>query len=432
MLLLSLLLPVCLVAVTLQEAEELALRNNQSLQISREQKMEALYLRRQAQGGWYPGATFAADGFRTAGSGNTGYSTSLSSRLRFSQTVFDPNVYYDVKLRTTELRERENDVLGFHNEVLFQLRTAYYVVVLSDQQVKVEAENIGLLMEAAEREEGRRETGEATAFDVNQSKVSTQNARREYYRVLRESKQARNDLMRIMGEDPIRSLEPDDKEISIENIPLLVEWLERYEKGNELYTDQEVWDWESVTLSNRPEIEQQRLALERARRESRKALAQYAPSVGASATFVNRNTGSSTVLVNNSFWEMSVGLDWVLFDGLKRENVIWQRNHGRNAAELRYEDAIHEAKAQVRNRFYEIEQALRTFVAARDSVKLAEESLGQAQDRRDVGEITPLEYRDATTSLTRARRDYYEASFGLLISYYSLRNTSGLDTGYWP
>jgi len=427
LLLLLLWIPFLANAITLEEAERRVLSGNKALQISAHSEKVASYKRRQEKGRWYPQIGLSGDATRTAAAGNLGYATFYHSRLRFSQTVYDPDVYSDIKLSGLELAQSRNDSRGLRNDTLFELRSAYYQVVVSDKKIEVTGENISLLQEAAEREEERRETGEATLFDVNQSKVSTQNARSDYYKALREAKVARNNLLLLLGEDPVRTVELDETEIPIKKIPFLKKRIDLYEKGEPLYNTQDIWEWENLMMAKRPEIEQDRLNLELVRREEKKSALKYIPTFGLSATFVNSNVASNSFLGRNSYWDMVGEFQWTLFDGMQRENKLKEKQHSKLGAKIGYEESLQEAKAEVRNRFHEIEEALLSFVAAREGATLAEESLQQAKDRREVGEITPLEYRDAATSLMQARLDYYEASFDLLTAYYALRHTSGID-----
>ena len=168
-LILFLLSPVLLAGLTLQEAEEGALDQNKGVRISKEAELEARYRRRIARGRWLPQASVTADASRTATAGDMGYKTFYASRLRFSQSLYDPNIYSAIRIRGVEYRQGQNREVGFRNDTLFQVRVAFYLVVLSDKAVEVERENIALLEEATEREKELWEAGEATSFDVNQS-----------------------------------------------------------------------------------------------------------------------------------------------------------------------------------------------------------------------------------------------------------------------
>ena len=90
---------------------------------------------------------------------------------------------------------------------------------------------------------------------------------------------------------------------------------------------------------------------------------------------------------------------------------------------------VEEAKAEVRDAIYEIEEALLSYYAAHEGVLLADEAIDQAKARRDLGMITPLEYRDVVASRTQAKQIFIQASYRLLTSYYALRYATGIDVG---
>jgi outer membrane protein TolC len=92
-----------------------------------------------------------------------------------------------------------------------------------------------------------------------------------------------------------------------------------------------------------------------------------------------------------------------------------------------YDRAWQDAQIQVERRFHELEEAFLSYFAASQSVRLAEEAIELASNRRDLGVITPLEFRDTASSLTQARLTLSRASFNLLTSYYALRREAGVD-----
>jgi outer membrane protein len=424
--------PLAAHALSLTEAEDLALSANKSIAFFGEKEQESYYKKRQAKGRWYPGANLSANATRSPGTGNQGYTTFYRSRLHFTQSLYDSDIHSEVKLSHIDLERSRNDLQGITNDVLFQIRTAYYQMIVNEKRVAVEQENILLLEEATQQERDRLEAGEATLFDVNQSQVSTQNARSVYYATLLERQLAQSNLLLLLGQDPTYEITQLDQEIPVKKIPFLKHCIKRVKRGVDLFTTSEIWDWESRTLGNRPEIEKERLALLKARRVQRKNRLSYLPKLGISASFYNSNNASNSFLGRNSYWDMVASAEWSLFDGLTRESRLSESHHASSAAELSYTETILEAKMEVRNRFFEIEAALRRYLASQGGVALAQESLQQAKNRREVGEITPLEYRDVTKNLTQVKRDFYQASFDLLASYYALLHTSGIPNESSP
>ena len=126
------------------------------------------------------------------------------------------------------------------------------------------------------------------------------------------------------------------------------------------------------------------------------------------------------------FWGFGVSFDWLLYDSCGRSYRI------RNARELlrvAQENCRLEAqvtKFDVSNTFYDLEQALYTYLSSNQGVDLAQESVAFAQESRDLGEISPIEYRESVGNLTRARLDFNRSQFALLRSYYNLYKVSGI------
>ena len=420
--------------LSLRQAEQVALTHNKSLGSQRELSKQGGYLQRQGVARWLPGSTYSAQVSRVpkAGLGASGNGTSLSGTLGFSQLIFSWDAYYGLKSAVTQKKQFQNDFSLATNDLLFQVRSAYYRVVLSDNQVEVEQENIGTLQEAYEREKRRLEAGESTKFEVHQSQVKVTEAWSGYYRAVKEARIARNQLLLLMGMDPGQEFSIFDHKIPVREVELIGGKIEKLEKLSPeafgpLFTSSEVQQWTRTALLHRPEVNRQRISSELARREHRRSRGEYMPTITGYADDRNITTAGSSFLGQSSYWDIGIRLNWTLFDGMGRENRIRAQKARRRSAEINHEKSIQDTKGIVWDHFYKIEEALLGYTAAGQGVSLAEEALRLAKSRRDVGVITPLEYRDTVQALTVARQSFHQKSFDLLSSYYALRKDSGID-----
>jgi outer membrane protein TolC len=135
---------------------------------------------------------------------------------------------------------------------------------------------------------------------------------------------------------------------------------------------------------------------------------------------------------NNPFegrYSASVGvsLKWTLFDGLARERRLSQSRWDKLAVEEDHRQISYLTKQNVLNSFYELEQGCQTYIASKLGVKLAQEAMEQASHQRTWGVISPLEYREAASLLTKSKRDFAKSSYELMMAYYRLVYNTGED-----
>lgn len=432
--------------LTLEDAEERAIANNRFLSSARERIELGRYGRNEAVGGYLPQLNLSGEARKTGSLAGAGDLDTYSSTVGVTQSLLDAQAYQNIRVKQHDLDLLRLDYSRDLNALLFDVRTAYYRVVLCQEAVEVELQNLALLEEALDREERKLSLGESTAFSVNQSKVVFANALSRYYDALKRHKIDQDLLADLLGMDPndASSLVIDLKAIPVLAVDFLrtkiqeidtqddQDFISRYRHLQKhsytpIFDENEVREWEEIATQNRPEVRRQARAVQLSVQKVSKARSEWIPRVDAFGDFTNRSSGGINIGGSNSFWNWGVRLSWRFFDGLARENRIWAAQSGRKIDSILYDQAVNTAKIAVRDRFFEIEESLLSYLAARQSVEVAKDAIDQAKKRRDLGVITALEYRDVTIALTQARQTFNNASFDLLIAYYGLLRDAGLD-----
>lgn len=451
-------IPVCLFAeaepLTLDQALSQAMEKNEQLLSLKEQKEAGRQRRLQAYSSWMPTATLSGQATRMQEAAFQGGHEQKTVSLNLSQAVLSSDLYYGVKSSRHALDSLEYELAEFSNELIFAIRQAYYKIILAQEDVKVQQENINVLSDALRREEHEFELGDSTIFDVNQSKVSVSNALSGLYEAEKTLKVARNALVRLLGRE---SQYDKDLELSEEEIPILsiqdlsgklsqlgmveregeneaVITEELFSKkyapqklGVSIYSEEEIQHWEGIALARRPKIKKMVAVNMSAEEYLNQKKGEYLPVVSASASYDKVYPSSTSVPQLYENWALGVQVSWDLFDGLGRERRINEARALNSSAHFDMVNVIEDAKVEVRDAIYEIEEALLSYYAAHEGVLLADEAIDQAKARRDLGVITPLEYRDVVASRTKAKQIFIQASYRLLTSYYSLRYATGVD-----
>ncbi len=436
-------------SITLEYAESLALENNETLQAFKHTTEQGHQDYLQTHSQWYPSATLSNRYTKTEHPNAYGENTAHTTGVSLGQEIFNTDLYYLAKNGGHAYDILRLDLSSLANDIIYQVRSTYYMIVLLQEQVHVYEENIKHLLDAQRQEKHKFELGESTNFDLNQSTVAVANALTPYYEATKELKVAKNTLSRLLvTEDtvitettiPILQVREIAEKLTI--LQLLTEneqgasFIDRFilhnlgdidqEVNLPLFTDDEILQWESIATTQKPSIKKEKLSLEIAYSTTKQHQCKYLPNLKAFGNYTH--SSATTGYGVSSYWDAGVLLSWQLFDGFGRERSIKGASEGEHAARIKYEKTIEEAKIDVRNSFHKIESALLSYSAADKSVGLAEQAMEQAKERIEVGEITPMEYRDTAKSLTEARYNKNKANYDLLISYYSLRHTTGIDT----
>lgn len=384
-------------ALTLKQCIDLSLSQN-PLWLSAEEDYQASLARvRQAREFPQPSLEYDSDlqpkpfNFRESG----------ESYFGVSQTVeFPGRRSLRGKIAASESREVLADKDLLRLEIVFQVKEAFYGVLLAEEMVKYAAQDLGLARDFLSKAEAKYEAGdvaklEAVRARVEASKASTAVKLAENEVMLAKARlnyllgRAKFDPLAVRGE-LLRSSPPVDRETLVER---------------------------AVRL--RPEMARVRAGLEKEERRRSEATLSYLPDFDLSFSR-HRITGEA------STWDFTLSFPVPLF--------FWQPARG----------AIAEAKANIRS-LEKRSQDLRNLVGlevgeayfnartAADQIVLFEKDiLAQAEDVYELvlfsfqeGETSGIELIDARRSLLEARKAYADALFNHSLTIAALERSVG-------
>lgn len=384
-------------AMTLKQCIDLSLSQN-PLWLSAEEDYQASLARvRQAREFPQPSLEYDSDlqpkplNFRRSG----------ESYFGVSQTVeFPGRRSLRGKIAASESREVLADKDLLRLEIVFQVKEAFYSVLLAEEMVKYAAQDLDLARDFLSKAEAKYEAGdvaklEAVRARVEASKASTAVKLAENDVLLAKARlnyllgRAKFDPLAVRGE-LVRASPPVDRETLVER---------------------------AVRL--RPEMARVRAGLEKEERRRSEATLSYLPDFDLSFSR-HRITGEA------STWDFTLSFPVPLF--------FWQPSRG----------AIAEAKASIRS-LEKRSQDLRNLVGlevgeayfnartAADQIVLFERDiLAQAEDVYELvlfsfqeGETSGIELIDARRSLLEARKAYADALFNHSLTIAALERSVG-------
>ncbi len=387
--------------ITLQQALDLARRNNRELQVgvlTLESSRAAL---RKAQAALYPTLDLETDLTRSD-SASARLSNLRQSTTLFNQTqntisnTFNGTLQLSYNLYTSGLREAsiraaseqvrfdELDVERLSEQLRLDVSNAYYDLQNADAQVQIFRAAVKEAEKTLQNALQLEQVGLGTQFDVLRTRVQLANANQDLTKGLSQQRIARRQLVQqlslaqtveVTAADPIK--EAGTWKLSLEQSIVL-------------------------SLKNRAELEQFLVKREIGEQQRQVALAGVKPQV---SLFANYNLLDS---LDDSFgptsgYSIGARLQWSLFDGGSARSSAEQQEVNKAIMETQFANSRNQIRFQVEQAYFTLDSNKENIATATVAEQQATESLRLAQLRFEAGVGTLLDVITAQTELTRAR-----------------------------
>lgn len=469
----------CLRDLTLEQAELIAITNNNTVNAVRELYLKAKAGRIEAISKWLPKlqALTHMYGLQKYQPGNAytsaydvdvlsnaGVVTRISAgsafetQLALTQSILSTNDYYNIQISSLVVKQLELLLNAALIDVLYQTRVNYYQVVLDIELIKASKDKVELLKTLSKQIQDKHQIGTALLYHVNQSKVAVVNATNVYYDLIKQKKIDTDNFVNILGyipgdveltfaqtKLPVEQIEDlKDKIFAMqkvfnEQMPSLNESIFKEEYAqteqrvmSKLYSSAEIHDWEDIALQYTPSLKVYENYVQIASKEVLKAKATYLPEVDFNFNFGSNPSSMqgnpSTSFGNQTMnWGAGLRLNWLVFDSYGRESRIKQARYDKRAKEFNYRQEKQNTFFEVRKRIFEIEESVANYMTAQANMILAEQTVTFAKDQLDTGYGTIFDCQITLDGLVQAKNDTYKAKYQLLKAYYGLRKATGVD-----
>lgn len=445
--------------LTLEQAEIIALEQNNQVNSLRELYNKAKEGRLETLSKWLPQVQAMSNLYglnKTASATNS--KSAFLTQLSVTQALVASDSYYNVKIADLVVQQLELLLNAAIIDALFQVRTAYYQVILDIEMISAAKEKIELLTSLSKRMEDRYEIGTSILYNVNQSKVAIANATTHYYEMVKRRKIDMDAMVSILGFIPGDVEVAFAKvEIPLDEIPEIKDKLNQmqalfnaqtvalnekiFEKDypsieeramKKLFTKAEITLWEEKALRYQPTLKVSETDVQIAGKEVLKRKGEYLPTLSLNVNYGGSPTPdiylpSSRFNNQKTQWGAGLQFNWVLFDGLGRERRIKQARFEKRSKEFKYRQAMQDTYADVRKQIFDIEESVANYVTADANVRLAEQTVTLANDQLGIGYATIYDYQISVDGFIQAVNNKNKARFDLLKAYYGLRHATGID-----
>ncbi|WP_224360473.1 TolC family protein [Hyalangium versicolor] len=325
----------------------------------------------------------------------------LGAQVQLNQAIFAPALIMAIKSANIGEEVATLNVESARREILFGAAQLYFGAAGLKQAVDVQER---LLTVYVAREKDAQVTFEAGA----QPKVALLRAQIDRARADQDLVRARNSYTSTIQALATLLNEPADFDVVVPEEPVLPQGIEQLEAAS----------------NQRPDVlaAQRNIDLQEAGRSAVKW--RYAPTLGLSAAYRWANAAGFTG--ENTSWLITLGLQWVIWDGGLREAEL--RESKAKIAEAKANAAIAEnrAKDEIRRGLLDLASARANRSKAEEQLRLARESQRLVDVSFKAGTATYLEVTDANTSLATAETGFVGETLNASLAALRVLKAAGL------
>jgi outer membrane protein len=307
------------------------------------------------------------------------------------------------------------------NDVLLQVRTQFYGVLVARERIKVQEQNIELLQRQLQDVKNRYEAGTVSNFEVLRAEVALANAQPALITARNDHRLAIEELRRSLGFTNI-------DESTVAKAPEFLGTLDFTPASYELRSAL------STARESRPDL-QRLLKLESAAEQGVTARrAGYVPEVSVYGAYDWRmnSTGSSSLSNARDGWTLGLQSSWDIFDGRATAGRVSQARSQLELAKLAVAEARLSVDVDVRRAISTFQQATELAEASKKVVEQAEEAVRLANARFSAGTATQLDVLTSQVDLTTARLNQLQAYYSYNVAVADVRRAMGLGDELAP
>ena len=412
--------------ITLDQALEIALSENNTLKIADMTVEKTGYARKGSYAALYPNINISGSYQRTllkqvmvmempnpiTGETQTaeikmGRDNNINTSASASMPIVNAQLWESLKLSGLDVELAVEQARSSKIAMVKQVKQAFYAVLLAEKSLDVVTEVYDNAQKNYEKTEQRFSVGKASEVERLRAQVTMMNA------------------------------EPSVS--SAENSVLLATWQLKAIMGIDLDTEVEVLgdlnDYVDVMLapyvseddisnnSTLLQLDIQDRMLESTIRMQKK---QYLPTLAASINY-NYNAMGDDSLSWFPSSTAALSLNIPIFDGFQKRFNIKQSKVNKNMLELQREDTERNLRIGIRNFNDQMALCIKNYQAANATVEIAQKSYDISQKMYEVGKATMVELNDSQVALMQAQLTQAQAVYNFMVAKASLDELIGKE-----
>ncbi len=407
--------------LSLDEAVTTGLERNRDLEVARLDRDIARQKVREAWAGVLPQLDAGFDYTRTleptviyfpdiTGSDSTrlipleiSQDNAMVASLSLSQPVFNLKAIAGIKASSAVKKISMETYRQAEADVVSSIKTAYYNVLIADEQVTILEQSISRWETALRDSRALFREGVAADIDTLKAFLSVENIRPDLIQARNRAVVTRTQLKNSIGIDPESDIILSDSLV--------------YRQGK--YPDNVSVAY-TEALSARPEVRQLELQIEAEAQNINAARAERFPEINAVGQLQAQTQFEDGVAIKDTDWPVtsSVGLQvsLPLFTGFRISSQVEQAKLGRLQSMTRLEDLKADIRAEVEMKLSGLEESRKRIEVQDRTIRTAERSYDITLLRFREGIGSQLELAEAELQLNKAKTNYLQAVYDYLIA----------------
>jgi outer membrane protein len=330
--------------------------------------------------------------------------TEHETRIRITQPVFNPDIYYNSRIRKELTVYEEADFEQYKRELKAEIKKAYFDVAMADAILSTLIETRKLLVENVRVNKRLVENDKVTRDILFRSEAELSKMDQDIQRA-EKGKTTASAFFNFLLNKPL-----GDSIIINEIVafPLITDLTDKYT---------------SAALENREEIRKLEKYSDIAGLKVKMGQSERLPDM-----FINFDYGYQGEKYkfnkNYDYMQASAVLSWNIFSGFQTNSRIRQSMIDKSIIETRLEETRKQIELQVITTLNELLTAEKGIAAAETRLMNAKEGFRLMNKKYEQGQASLIEYLDARTNMTQAEVNLIISRFSYLSSYAELEKVS--------
>lgn len=348
------------------------------------------------------GGTPAAPASKGRGNGiKMGLDNSYSMGFSASMPLVAPQLWASMKLSDAQILQSVEQARASKLDLVAQVKQAYYTLLLANDSKRVIQQSYDMAALTYDIYSKRYSAGDASEYDVLRTSVAMKNVEPQLLQADIAIKQAKLQLMVLMGVDASQDLQFKGE-------------LADYEKT--MYADVLALPTDYSLNTSLRQNELQQNTLDQSVRVNKMA---WYPTLALTANYNWTSSSDGSPFKNfrwNPYSVVGLNLSIPLFTGGRRYNNIRMAEIQATQNRLQRENIERSVSMQAKLAVDNIQLNVRQIASCSESVGQADRAHTIMQQSFDIGAASYLNLRDSELALTQSRLTYYQAIYNYLVA----------------
>lgn len=330
-----------------------------------------------------------------------GLDNSYSMGFSASMPLVAPQLWASMKLSDAQILQSVEQARASKLDLVAQVKQAYYTLLLANDSKRVIQQSYDMAALTYDIYSKRYSAGDASEYDVLRTSVAMKNVEPQLLQADIAIKQAKLQLMVLMGVDASQDLQFKGE-------------LADYEKT--MYADVLALPTDYSLNTSLRQNELQQNTLDQSVRVNKMA---WYPTLALTANYNWTSSSDGSPFKNfrwNPYSVVGLNLSIPLFTGGRRYNNIRMAEIQATQNRLQRENIERSVSMQAKLAVDNIQLNVRQIASCSESVGQADRAHTIMQQSFDIGAASYLNLRDSELALTQSRLTYYQAIYNYLVA----------------